>query len=282
MSDLLDDTTIDSFRRDGFVIIRGLLSAAEIEAARARIEPLFQGKFETGLYPDEWNWQEGRDAYDRTRQICNGWKSDRTIARIILSARVGELCARLGGWPGARIGQDNVLWKPPGAKSLGFHQDDSYCHWVVPAGYITCWMPLDATLATGGTIEYARGSHLWPLSQPKGKFHAPDDYRATLRDAAAEAGGKIDIVPIEVSAGDAVIHHGRVWHGSGPNSASVPRRALVSHCLSSDCRFHETEISYIYSRYRRRGDLTMDESYFPILWRQDGYRSSWLDPWLAA
>lgn len=282
MSDLLDTTTIDTFRRDGFVIIRGLLSATEIESARARIEPLFQGKFETGLYPDEWNWQEGRDPADRTRQICNGWKSDKTLARIILSAKVGELCARLGGWPGARIGQDNVLWKPPGAKSLGFHQDDSYCHWVVPAGYITCWMPLDATRADGGTIEYARGSHLWPLSLPKGKFHAPDDYRATLRDAAAEAGGTIDIVPIEVAAGDAVIHHGRVWHGSGSNSASVPRRALVSHCLSSDCRFHETEVSYIYSRYRRRGDLAMDESFFPILWRADGYRTPWLDPWLAA
>jgi ectoine hydroxylase-related dioxygenase (phytanoyl-CoA dioxygenase family) len=272
----IDQTNIDTFRRDGFVIIRNLLSGAQVEAARSRFEPLFQGRFETGIYPDEWNWQEGRDPPDRTRQICNGWKSDRTIARIVLSAGVGELCARMGGWEGARIGQDNVLWKPPGAKSLGFHQDDSYCHWVVPAGYITCWMPLDATTAAGGTIEYARGSHLWPLSPPKGKFHAPDDYHATLREAAAEAGGAIDIVPIEVAAGDAVIHHGRVWHGSGPNSAAVPRRALVSHCISADCRFHPTEVSYIYSRYRRRSDLDMDESYFPILWRADGYRTPWL------
>jgi ectoine hydroxylase-related dioxygenase (phytanoyl-CoA dioxygenase family) len=273
---VLDQTRIDTFRRDGFVIIRNLLSGAQVEAARNRFEPLFQGRFETGIYPDEWNWQEGRDPPDRTRQICNGWKSDRTIARIVLSACVGELCAQMGGWEGARIGQDNVLWKPPGAKSLGFHQDDSYCHWVVPAGYITCWMPLDATTAAGGTIEYARGSHLWPLSPPKGKFHAPEDYHATLREAAAEAGGTIDIVPIEVAAGDAVIHHGRVWHGSGPNSAAVPRRALVSHCISADCRFHPTEVSYVYSRYRRRGDLDMDESFFPVLWRADGYRTPWL------
>jgi len=148
---------------------------------------------------------------------------------------------------------------------------------VVPAGYVTCWMTLDDTLAAGGTIEYARGSHLWPLSKPKGKFHAPDDYRATLRDAAAEVGGTIDIVPIEVKAGDAVIHHGHVWHGSGPNTAAVPRRSLVSHCISAACRFHETEVSYIYSRYRRHGDLAMDESFFPILWRDDGYRSAWLN-----
>ena len=273
----IDPQLIETFRRDGFVILRNFLSAEEIETARTRFEPLFQGKFETGLYPDEWNWIEGRDPADRTRQICNGWRSDNTIARIVLSRKVGEFCARLAGWDGARMGQDNVLWKPPGAKSLGFHQDDSYCHWVVPAGYVTCWMTLDDTSAAGGTIEYARGSHLWPLSKPKGKFHAPDDYRATLRDAAAEAGGAVDIVPIEVKAGDAVIHHGHTWHGSGSNSAAVPRRSLVSHCISAACRFHETEVSYIYSRYRRQGDLAMDESFFPILWSADGYRSAWLN-----
>ncbi|MFN3461291.1 MAG: phytanoyl-CoA dioxygenase family protein [Oceanibaculum sp.] len=278
---MLNSEIIDNFRRDGFVIIRNLLDDGDIAAARARFEPLFKGKFETGLYPDEWNWQEGRDPADRTRQICNGWKSDRTIARIVLSPKVGELCARLGNWPGARMGQDNVLWKPPGAKSLGFHQDDSYCHWVVPAGYITCWMTLDDTAAAGGTIEYARGSHLWPLSPPMGKFHAPDDYHASLREAAAHAGEKIEIVPIVVSAGDAVIHHGRTWHGSGPNRATRPRRSLVAHCLTSEARFHPTEISYIYSRYRRQDDVTMDESYFPILWRADGYRSPWLDRYLA-
>jgi hypothetical protein len=275
---LSGDRLLDEFQRDGFAIIRGLLDGPEIEAARSRFEPLFRGQFETGLYPDEWNWQEGRDPADRTRQICNGWKADRAIARIILSQKVGETCARLGGWPGARIGQDNVIWKPAGAKSLGFHQDNSYCHWIVPAGYVTCWMPLDDTTAAGGTIEYARGSHLWPLSEPKGKFHAPDDYHATLRDAAATCGGTIDIVPIEISAGDAVIHHGQVWHGSGPNRAAVPRRSLVAHCISSESRFHETEISYIYSRYRRWGDLGMDEAFFPILWQRDGYRS----PFIAA
>ncbi|TDQ84607.1 ectoine hydroxylase-related dioxygenase (phytanoyl-CoA dioxygenase family) [Dongia mobilis] len=280
MGDMLHSEIIDTFRRDGFVIIRNLLDDDDIAAARDRFEPLFKGKFETGLYPDEWNWQEGRDPADRTRQICNGWKSDRTIARIVLSPKVGELCARLGGWPGARMGQDNVLWKPPGAKSLGFHQDDSYCHWVVPAGYITCWMTLDDTAASGGTIEYARGSHLWPLSPPMGKFHAPDDYHASLREAAAHAGREIEIVPIEVRAGDAVIHHGRTWHGSGPNRETRPRRSLVAHCLSSEARFHPTEVSYIYSRYRRRDDLAMDESYFPILWRADGYRSPWLARYL--
>ena len=127
---------IARFREDGFLILDRFLAAELVEAARARFEPLFRGEFETGLYPDEWNWREGRDPPDLTRQICNGWRSDRTIARIVLAEAVGRACAELMGWAGARIAQDNVIWKPPGAKPLGFHQDDSYCHWFVPAGYL--------------------------------------------------------------------------------------------------------------------------------------------------
>ncbi|MGE3831100.1 MAG: hypothetical protein AB7F76_08920, partial [Parvibaculaceae bacterium] len=66
---------LEDFARDGFVSVEGALTHGEIEAARARFEPLFSGKFETGLYPDEWNWRMGRDREDLTRQICNGWKS---------------------------------------------------------------------------------------------------------------------------------------------------------------------------------------------------------------
>ena len=47
--------------------------------------------------------------------------------------------------------------------------------------------------------------------------------------------------------------------------------------LSSAARFHPTEVSAIYSRYKRHGDDTMDESFFPILWTADGYRTPFLD-----
>ena len=36
----------------------------------------------------------------------------------------------------------------------------------------------------------------------------------------------------------------------------------------------------IYSRYKRLGDNKLDENYFPILWRADGYRTPQLDAYL--
>ena len=133
----LNEKHVEKFNRDGFVIVEGMLSSSEIDRARARFEPLFSGTFETGLYPDEWNWRMGRDRQDLTRQICNAWKSDLTIASIVLKPTVGEVAARLRGWPGAKIGQDNLIWKPPGTKPLGFHQDDSYNEWIVPGEMLT-------------------------------------------------------------------------------------------------------------------------------------------------
>ena len=277
----LSATDIQNFERDGFVIVNNVLSPAQTESARSRFEKLFSGDFETGIQPDEWNWKNGDDPA-LTRQICNAWKSDRTIASIVLRTDIGRACARLRNWPGARINQDNVIWKPPGAKALGFHQDDSYQQWIVPSEMMTCWITLDDTHAEQGTIEYVRGSHQWPVSPPIQQFHAPDNPLADMQRAADEAGiSDINIVPIEIPAGSAVLHHGRIWHGSKSNTGEVMRRSVVAHCMSGDAIFHKHVTSPVYTRYKSHHSQHMDESFFPVTWREDNYRSPWIDDWLA-
>ena len=51
--------------------------------------------------------------------------------------------------------------------------------------------------------------------------------------------------------------------------------------MSAEARFHPTEVSYIYNPYKRAGDETMEESFFPILWRRDGYRSRFLEDYVS-
>jgi hypothetical protein len=170
----------DAFDRDGFVVVEeGFVDDGTVAALRERFEPLFNGRYETGIRPDEVNWVPGRDPEDRTRQICNGWKADPRLAAQTLSARTGRLAAELMGWDGVRILQDNVIWKPPGAKSLGMHQDGSYLDYLVPPEMITCWIALDDTSADSGPITYAAGSNRWPRSpENRGEFHAPADWHA--------------------------------------------------------------------------------------------------------
>ena len=49
--------------------------------------------------------------------------------------------------------------------------------------------------------------------------------------------------------------------------------------MSSEARFHPETTGHLYSRYKRFGDDSMDESFFPITWRADGYRTPFLDPY---
>ena len=267
-----------TFHTDGFVTVGSLIDPGLVDPLKERFKRLFRGDFETGTAPDEVNWQEGSSDPTLTRQICNGWKADRLIASVVLGAGLGETVARLAGWPGARIVQDNVIWKPPGARSLGFHRDNAYLSWYTPTEMFSCWIALDDTTAAGGTMELARGSHRWPTgSDAMGEFHAPEDYRATVRAAAAAVDVELDIEPVEVAAGGGSFHHGWAWHGSGPNRSGRHRRSLVLHCASSEARFNRDGFGEgngpIYSRYARLTDDEMDENHFPILWRSDGYRT---------
>jgi ectoine hydroxylase-related dioxygenase (phytanoyl-CoA dioxygenase family) len=269
---------VQAFHRDGFLIVEeGLISDPALERLRSRYERLFEGDYETGIAPDEVNWKPGRDPEDHTRQLCNAWKADTVIAAQVLSGRIGRLAAQLMSYDGVRILQDNVLWKPPGAKAVGFHQDGSYADYLVPAEMVTCWMTLHSTAADAGPIAYVRGSNHWGVSPPaRTAFHAPEDWLAGAREAAPE-GVEFEVIPVIVKAGGGAFHHNATWHGSEPNhSSTMARMGLVSHMLPAQARFHETNVDVNYSRYRRRGDLSMDESFFPVMWDRGGYRTPWL------
>ncbi|MGB0846348.1 MAG: phytanoyl-CoA dioxygenase family protein [Thiolinea sp.] len=273
------------FEVDGFTEFARLIDPSLIPALHIAFDELFQGRFATGVSPDEVNWQQGNGDPTVTRQICNGWKANKAIARVVLSVELGELVAGLTGWSGVRIMQDNVLWKPPGAKALGYHQDSAYLSWFRPSDLCSVWIALDDTHANGGTLEFVRGSHNWLLSKPEGEFHAPRQYRNTMEHAAHQAGIVPDIFYIEVPAGGGSVHHGYTWHGSGQNNGLTPRRALVLHAMQSEVEYqpeHFAEgIGPVYSRYRRLADNKMDENHFPVLWREDGYRTPGLEQFLS-
>lgn len=272
------------FESEGFLIVDNLIDRGSIPTLHRAFSDLFRGKFETGVRPDEVNWQETDSDPDRARQICNGWKANRDIARVVLDESLGKTIAGLAGWSGVRIMIDNVVWKPPATTSFGFHQDNAFLDWFAPGELFTCWIALDDTTADGGTIEFVRGSHKWQLGQPEGDFHAPEDYRKPMQAAAAREGVEPDIAYVEVNAGGGSFHHGGTWHGSGANSSPNPRRSLVLHAMQSDVEYvpqhFDQGIGPIYSRYKRLGDNQLDENYFPILWREDGYRTPQIDAFL--
>ncbi len=281
----LSAAQIEQFQTDGFLIIENFLPSDFAKQLADRMEPLFHGEFETGIYPDEWYWRPGLSLPDVTREMCNAWKCDRTIASLVLSAEIGRLSATLAGWDGARIGQDSLWMKPPGAKAIAMHQDGAYIDYLDPAQMMTCWVALDDAAAADGTLVYVKGSHKWPLASVAGEFHAPTkDYRWAMLQAAENAGvEQPELVVVEVPAGGCAFHHGRTWHGLCQTTRTEGIfHSIGLHTIPADSRFHPTNrAGYIYGRYKKLGSCEMDESFFPILWQKNGDRSPHLAEYCA-
>ncbi|CAA9524557.1 MAG: hypothetical protein AVDCRST_MAG79-413 [uncultured Thermoleophilia bacterium] len=272
---------IEAYRRDGFLVVEDWLPADEVERVRVHFHRCFEHQWETGLAPDEVNYDPATTPPNRTRQLCNVWKADRTLAATTLAERTAAFAAALADVPGLRLIQDNMIWKPPSGAALLCHQDAAYLPWLDPPNMTTCWMALDDTRADTGTIFYVRGSNGWPRAPLGGTFHAPEDWLAHVR-ASMPSGAELELVPIEVPAGGAAFHDGWTFHGSPPNErADAQRRSIISHMVSTTTRWGDGTPHPIYSRYRRPGEYELDGAFFPVMWDRAGRREPWLDAWCA-
>ena len=287
----------EELQKNGFAKIpRSLfgLDEASLVSLREEFDQLFDGKYETGIYPDEIHWRKGISREDVTKEICNGWKASRKIASVVCDEEVGRLACTLMDWKSSRIGQDDVLHKPPQSGAVGFHQDGAYISDnFVPRenNSLTMWIALDDAHEENGALQYAPASHLWPYKSvadvSESSFHVGEnDHFTALRHAAHAAGidpdAAVDSVEtVHVKAGEMVVHHQQIWHGSSPNiTLGQHRRALVTHMLDGEVRWR-TNISphYIYGRYFIRGEQTPREDFFPVTYScsKDQRRTPWLD-----
>ncbi len=86
-----------------------LLSLEATAMIKDRMNRLFHGQFDTGVYPDEWHWRAGISKPNVTREICNSWKADTKIASIVLDEKIGGFIASVMGWPSGELIDTNTI-----------------------------------------------------------------------------------------------------------------------------------------------------------------------------
>ena len=96
---ILKDAQKNLFHEDGLILVDRIIDDDTVDRLRGAFDCIFDGEFETGTLPDEVNWQSGKSDPELTRQFCNAWKANSSIAHIILSAGIGEMVAELMDWP---------------------------------------------------------------------------------------------------------------------------------------------------------------------------------------
>eukprot|EP00439_Symbiodinium_sp_Y106_P056159 s546_g7.t2 len=240
-----------AFQEGGFMIFQELLPPALCTALNERLERILEGDYDTGRPPSKApggravrrNLGRGGGA-KTTLRIVDAWRCDQLFQSVVCSEGLGRLAAALGGWPGARVAEDQVWIKPPGAGPLVFHRDSPYFDFV-PDDVITIWIALDPMVPEIGPLQYAVGSHRWGEGRRGTAAQFFDsNHQQLMADAAKREGFRleeVELISVLVPQGGAGIHDGRTWHGSGDNkSQGNCRRGLGIHFVPADVAFRTT------------------------------------------
>jgi ectoine hydroxylase-related dioxygenase (phytanoyl-CoA dioxygenase family) len=227
---MLDQATVDAFRRDGAVPIRGLLDEGQVETLRIGIDrnradpgPLAQGH------------GEGKTFFE---DFCN-WERIGEYEDVIREAELGRLGAELMGSAGAQLFHDHVLVKEAGSTEPSpWHQDQPY-YCVDGHDNVSFWIPVDP-VRRENTLEFVAGSHA------SGTWYMPRTFisqtalvfdEGELEDVPdVEADRSVhEIVGWELEPGDAVAFHMLTLHQAG--GSPTLRRAFSVRLLGDDATY---------------------------------------------
>ena len=230
---LITQDHIDTFQKDGVVMIKGLF-ADEVDTLR---EGVARNMSDPGPYAAE-NLHKG-EAGRFFDDYCN-WNRIPEFENVIRNSAAAEVGADLMRSNSVQLFHDHVLVKEPGtSKSTPWHTDGPY-YFVEGQLTVSFWSPLDAV--TNASLRCVAESHLWEkpvlptrwLSETN--FYPDDETYMTVPDPDAE---DMKVVEWELEPGDAVAFNYNILHGARGNKATTRRRAFSLRLLGDDARYVE-------------------------------------------
>ncbi len=267
-SSLPTEQDIAFFQREGYFLGPKVLDDDRIERIRVAMDRVYAGQFETGNPPWTSSWKPGDDP-GALRKTDNSHWSDLTLRELALDKVIGGMCAALLQADSIHLWHDQLLYKPGGGRTsgnVGWHQDYFYWQCSDRPRMITAWVALDDVTIENGCMYFVPRSHSW------GMMAESDFFNSDLNDLETRvkvpAGDKFETVPCILPKGHVSFHHALTIHGSGPNTTASPRRSLVIHTFSGECRVRIPSPSDMHMNallMQGRNGAPFDGSHFPEL-----------------
>lgn len=262
---MLSPDQIESFGRDGFVVVRDVVPLEECERLRTRAREIV----------DAWQPSEQRTVFTTNQQerasndeflasASTVWcffeeeafgpdgeltqpkelsinkighaqhDLDDEFERFAYHPRLAEVADDLGLVDPLALQSMYIFKQPRIGGEVGCHQDGTFLH-TEPSTVIGFWFAIDDATIDNGCMWAAPGGHRGPLRElfkrndpgDGTRFEVIDDTPLPVPPPEGDA-----LVPIEVPAGTLVVLHGNLPHWSGPNRSARSRHAYTLHCIS--------------------------------------------------
>jgi hypothetical protein len=193
-----------AYARDGFLFPIDVMDRAEAAQWRARVEGL-EADYPDGSLPQPLN------QYFR----INGQ------VVLPLMAEIARHPAVLNAVQSV-LGPDLLVWscelfikEPNTAKIVSWHQDLTYWGLGETDEQLTAWIALSPATPASGCMKFVAGSHNNRIMEHRDTFHA-DNLLSRGQEIAVEVDDK-DATDVVLQPGQMSLHHGRMFHASGPN-----------------------------------------------------------------
>jgi phytanoyl-CoA hydroxylase len=254
-----------AFQEQGYLILPGFKTAAEIAALRARAEALVEA-FDPGAQRAVFSTQEqdrkvddyfldsaeqmrcffeeeAFDAQGRLRQpkalsinkIGHAMHELDPVFRAFSTGPALAGVARAVGLARPQVWQSMYIFKQPGiGGEVRWHQDASFFE-TEPVTVTTFWFALEDATRDNGCLWAEPGGHRSPLRE---RF-VREGRRAWMETLDAQPWPSTEAlaVPLEVEAGALVLFHGLLPHYSAANRSARSRHAYTLHVTDASSRY---------------------------------------------
>jgi hypothetical protein len=243
----------DAFQRDGYVILKGVLSEDEMK----EIETVYNKFMTQEIFVPGKDFCDMAGGFDRTpdqfsivnamlpRKYYPSWQGN------VYELRTGSIAQQLCG-DGMQIDYDQLLAKRPHKEDAIFpwHQDSAYWPpFKSDPTTATMWLAVDNSTVENGCMRFIPGSH----KETTLRSHRPalgktrEEAHALVCDVFDSPDGNDTSNYVPIRRGDITVHNERVIHGSGPNNSDGWRRAYVVAYRRKECVEEERSMGFSHS-----------------------------------
>ena len=227
----LTDAQVQSYQRDGYLAVRGVLDATQIGTLRRVTEALVECSRAVTKSDALFDLDPRHTAAQPVlRRIKNPADNDPLYRWVTFESPIPDIVAQLLG-PAVRFHHSKLNMKGSliGA-AVEFHQDAAfYPHSnddVLAVGLL-----LDDATADNGAMAVLPGSHRGPIYT---HYDGQGRFVGCMRLDDVERLDTSRAVLLELPAGSIHIHHYRLVHWSAPNTSTRERRLLINSYAAAD------------------------------------------------